>query len=67
MVATNRAIDDERLAKALEIGGERTKKTTVNKALRELVARRERRKLLDLFGTLDWDEGFDYKHERSRS
>jgi len=66
-VATNLAIDDQLLARALEIGGEKTKKATVNKALREFVARREQRRLLEFFGTLDWDEDFDYKRERARS
>jgi hypothetical protein len=31
------------------------------------VARREQRKITDLFGKLDWDVSFDYKAERSRS
>lgn len=66
-MATNLAIDEGLLAKALEIGGENTKKATVNKALREFVARREQRNLLELFGALDWDEDFDYKRERTRS
>ena len=64
---TNLAIDDRLLAKALEVGGEKTKKATVNRALREFVARREQRNLLELFGTLDWDEDYDYKRERTRS
>ncbi len=65
-MATNLAIDPMLLEKALEIGGEKTKKATVNRALREFIARREQERLLDLFGKLDWDEGFDYKRERSR-
>ena len=65
-VATNLAIDPALLNKALEVGGEKTKKATVNKALREFVARREQARLLELFGTLDWDDEFDYKRERSR-
>ena len=65
-MATNLAIDPELLDKALEISGEKTKKATVNRALREFIARREQERLLDLFGKLDWDDGFDYKRERSR-
>ena len=65
-MATNLSIDPDLLNKALEIGGERTKKATVNRALREFVARREQRKILDLFGRFDWDNEFDYKQERSR-
>ena len=65
-MATNLSIDPELLDKALEIGGEKTKKATVTKALREFIARREQKKLMDLFGTLEWNDDFDYKHERSR-
>ena len=36
-MATNLAIDADLLNKALEIGGEKTKKATVNKALREFM------------------------------
>ena len=38
---------------------------TVNRALREFIARRGRKRLVDLFGRLDWDD-YDYKFERSR-
>lgn len=65
-MATNLAIDPKLLDKALEVGGEKTKKATVNRALREFVARREQERILELFGKFDWDDGFDYKRERSR-
>ena len=66
-MATNLAIDPELLNRALEVGGEKTKKATVNRALREFIARREQERLLELFGKLDWDEDYDYKQERMRS
>ena len=66
-MATNLAIDDELLARALEVGGEKSKKATVNRALHEFVARREQRRILELFGTLDWDSDFDQKRERTKS
>ena len=65
-MATNLSIDPELLNKALQVGGEKTKKATVNKALREFIVRREQERLLDLFGKLDWDEAYDYKRERMR-
>ena len=65
-MATNLAIDQELLARAVEVSGERTKKAAVTKALQEFVARREQRRLLDLMGKLEWDPSFDYKRERSR-
>lgn len=65
-MATNLSIDHELLDKALELSGEKTKKATVNQALREFIARREQERLLDLFGEFDWDDEFDYKGERNR-
>lgn len=63
---TNLAIDPELLARALAVSGEKTKKAAVTRALKEFIARREQKKLRELFGSLDWDPDFDYKAERSR-
>ena len=65
-MARNLAIDPKLLNKALEAGGEKTKKATVNRALREFIARREQERLLELFGKLDWDDEYDYRREQSR-
>jgi len=54
------------LDRAVEVGGERTKKAAVTKALQELIARREQQRVLKLMGKLEWDPSFDYKTERSR-
>ena len=66
-MATNLSIDPELLERALELSGETTKKATVNKALREFVARREQKEIVQLFGKLDWDRKYDYKKDRSRN
>ncbi|MCY4487205.1 MAG: type II toxin-antitoxin system VapB family antitoxin [Deltaproteobacteria bacterium] len=66
-MATNLAIDVDLLEKALKVGGERTKKATVNKALQEFIARREQERLLELFSQFDWDDNYDYKRERTRT
>jgi Arc/MetJ family transcription regulator len=66
-MATNLAIDPKLLDKALRVGGEKTKKAAVTKALEEYIARRDQRRLLDLVGKLDWDPDYDYKKERGRS
>lgn len=65
-MATNLALDPELLERAFAVSGEKTKKAAVTRALKEFVARREQKRLLDLFGQLDWDPGYDYKAERSR-
>jgi Arc/MetJ family transcription regulator len=66
-MATNLSIEPELLEKALQVSGEKTKKAAVTKALEEFIARREQRKLLELFGRLEWNPDFDYKAERSRT
>ena len=66
-MATNLAIDPELLERALAVSGEKTKKAAVTRALQEFIARREQKKLLVLFDSLDWDADYDYKAERSRS
>jgi len=65
-MATNLSLDPELLEKALEVSGEKTKKAAVTKALKEFISRREQRRILELFGTLEWDGKYDYKKERSR-
>jgi Arc/MetJ family transcription regulator len=63
---TNLALDPKLLERALKVSGEKTKKAAVTKALEEFVARRSQKKLLDLMGSLEWDDSYDYKAERSR-
>jgi hypothetical protein len=65
-MATNLSIDPELIERALELSGERTKKATVTKALQEFIARRRQRRVLELFGKLEWDAAYDYKAERQR-
>jgi len=65
-MATNLAIDDRLLTKALEIGGYKSKKDTVNAALDEFIKRRKAKELIDIFGTIEYDTSYDYKKMRSR-
>ena len=63
-MATNLAINPKLLDKALEIGGHRTKRETVNEALEEYIRRRQRLRALDAFGTFDFDPQYDHKTAR---
>ena len=56
---TNLAIDPQLLDRTLAGSGEKIKKAAVTKALEEFIARREQRRLLELFGRLDWTLGYD--------
>jgi Arc/MetJ family transcription regulator len=66
-MATNLDLDPTLVERALTLSGSPTKKAAVTAALQEFIARREQRRLLELFGKLEWDPGYDYKSERSRS
>ena len=63
-MATNLAIDDSLLEQAREVSGLRTKKAVVTQALVEYIQKRQQSKVLELFGTIDYDEDFDYKAQR---
>ena len=52
-MATNLAIDPDLLDRAVQVGGERTKKAVVTKARQEFIARREQRRLAELLGNLE--------------
>lgn len=52
---TNIEIDDAVIAEAQELIGARTKRETVDTALRELVARHRRLGILDLRGRVHWE------------
>lgn len=58
------AIDDRILERALKVGGLRTKKETVTKALKEFIERRQQAKILGALGTFRFRADWDYKQDR---
>lgn len=65
-MATNLALNEELLEKALEVGQLGTKKDTVNEALREFIDRRQQKRILNLFGEIEWDSKYNHKRARRR-
>jgi len=63
-VATNLAIDDTLIESARQIGHHATKKAAVTAALEEYIQRRRQLEILDLFGTIDYHQDYDYKRNR---
>ncbi|MBE0643485.1 MAG: type II toxin-antitoxin system VapB family antitoxin [Bacteroidetes bacterium] len=63
---TNLAIDDKLITTAQKLGKYRTKKEAVTAALQYFIAQKQRMELLRLFGTIDFDESYDYKRARVR-
>jgi Arc/MetJ family transcription regulator len=65
-MATNLAIDDRLIEEARKMGGHKTKKEAVTRALQEYVQHHRQQRILSDFGTVDFDPAYDYKAERRR-
>jgi len=63
-MTTNVAIDDRLIAEARKLGHHRTKKDAVIAALDEYIQRRKQQSILSLFGSIEYDQAYDYKRER---
>ena len=63
-MATNLALDDRLIAQAKRLGHHRSKREAVNRALAEYVSRLKQREILDVFGTVEWDDAYDHKAAR---
>ena len=66
-MATNPEIGHENLATADEIGGHRTRRATVTGARGEDKLRRRQHRILDLFGTIDYEPDYDHRAQRTRA
>ena len=65
-MATNLDIDPELLEEALRIGGQKSKRMTVNMALKEFIDKRKQKEIIKLFGSMVYEPGYDYKKSRKR-
>lgn len=65
-MATNLALDDALIEEAREVGGHKSKREAVTAALQEYVNRHRQQRIIDAFGSVTWDDTYDYKKERSR-
>ncbi len=63
-MATNLALDDALIEEARRAGGHKTKKEAVTAALGEYIKRRKQVRILEAFGSFEFDPGYDYKAER---
>ena len=63
-MATNLELDENLIQEALELGGHHTERAVVEEALREYVQRRKQLKIIELFGTIEYEDNYDYKQQR---
>jgi len=65
-VATNLALDDGLIEEAKAVGGHKTKREAVTKALQEYVKARKRLGVFDWVGRVDYFDDYDHKPLRTR-
>lgn len=65
-MATNLALDDRLIVQAQKVGHHKTKREAVTAALKEYIAHRRQLVIKKLFGTIDFDNNYDYKKARNR-
>jgi metal-responsive CopG/Arc/MetJ family transcriptional regulator len=58
-------IDQQLIAEALALSNFSTENQLIEDALREYIQRRQQQKILELFGTIDYEENYDYKQQRT--
>jgi len=66
-MATNLQLDDRLIREAVALGKHRTKKAAVTQALADYIRHLRQEKILNLFGKMDFDPGYDYKRQRARA
>ena len=66
-MATNLDIDNKLIQEALKLGGHRTKRAVVEEALKEYVQRRKQLQITELFGTIEYEDNYDYKQQRRQA
>jgi hypothetical protein len=57
-------IDQTLLQEALALSNHPTTTALIEAALREYIQRRKQLKILELFGTIDYEEEYNYKQQR---
>ncbi|MEM7394543.1 MAG: type II toxin-antitoxin system VapB family antitoxin [Verrucomicrobiota bacterium] len=63
---TNLQIDDQLIVKAVHLGKHKTKKDAINQAFTDYIHHLEQQQILELFGTIDYEQGYDHKKQRTR-
>ena len=59
-------LDESLVEEARHVGRHATAEDAVSQALTEYVSRHKRLRIVELFGTVEYDDDFDYKAARAR-
>ncbi|MCK8603913.1 type II toxin-antitoxin system VapB family antitoxin [Desulfoferrobacter suflitae] len=64
---TNLTVDDDLAAKAVTLGGHKSKKAAVRQALIDYIKHLEQTGIFSMFGKVEYDPDYDYKEQRRRT
>ena len=65
-MTTDLDIDQKLLNAAMLAGGHNSETTALTEALIEYIQKREQASIVELFGTIAFDDGYHYKDERKK-
>jgi Arc/MetJ family transcription regulator len=63
-MATNLQIDNQLLSEAQRLGNFKTKRETVDQALKTFIEQHKQLEMLQLEGQIDYADDYDYKRQR---
>lgn len=63
---SNLHLDDQLIARAMKLGGHRTKHAAVMQALADYVQSLEQQKITQLFGSIRYQAHYNYKKQRAK-
>lgn len=58
-------LNDDLLQEAINLSPDMTIETAIENALKAYLEQQKRLKIIDLFGTIDYDPDYDYKQQRT--
>jgi metal-responsive CopG/Arc/MetJ family transcriptional regulator len=64
MQENNLQIDEKLLTEALALGNYQSSSAVIEAALHEYIQRRKQLKVIELFGTIDYDSDYNYEQQR---
>jgi hypothetical protein len=65
-MATHLVLDDALVEQAMKAGQHKTKREAVTAALKEYIVHRKQQDIINLFGTINFVDDYNYKAERKR-
>ncbi|WP_353930827.1 type II toxin-antitoxin system VapB family antitoxin [Okeanomitos corallinicola TIOX110] len=63
---TNLEIDEKLIKEALELSGYSDQNALIAEALKQYIKNRKHQEIIELFGTIEYEDDYNYKQQRYR-